>query len=245
MLSQTAARTLFGGANPIGRFVSTGKIFESKDALQVVGVAPTSASSIRAIRSASSSTSRSTQDPAPVTAVAGSRRFRSRAPGRRPSAPRSTKSTPRLLVGAIRPLDEIVEAKLSNEKLLALLSACFGVLALALTAVGVYGVIAYAVQRRTQEIGIRLALGAERAAVARMMMRDVALLAVRGHSCSAPRARSRPRAPCAPCSSPFAPADYSLLAAAAALLFLIAAAAGYLPARRAARLDPMDALRQE
>src|SRR5664279_868034 len=87
---------------------------------------------------------------------------------------------PTVFVGTIHPLNERVEAQLGNEKLLAILSTCFGVLALAVTAVGVYGVIAYAVQRRTQEIGIRLALGAERAAVSRMMMRDVARLAFAG-----------------------------------------------------------------
>ena len=104
---------------------------------------------------------------------------------------------PTLLVGAIRPLAEIVDSQLGNEKLLALLSACFGVLSLALIAVGVYGVLSYAVERRTQEIGIRLALGAERGAVARMMMRDVARLAAAGTLLGA-AAPSPPRAPCAP-----------------------------------------------
>ena len=136
-----------------------------------------------------------------------------------------------------------MEAQLGNERLLALLSACFGALALTLTAVGVYGVIAYAVQRRTQEIGIRLALGAEPAAVSRMLMWDVASLAAAGTLLGAAGAVAATRA-LRTMLFAFAPADYSLLLTAAALLFLIAAAAGYLPARRAARLDPVHALRQ-
>jgi ABC-type antimicrobial peptide transport system permease subunit len=151
---------------------------------------------------------------------------------------------PALFVGAIHPLAESVEAQLSNEKLLALLSTCFGLLALALTAVGVYGVIAYAVQRRTREIGIRLALGAERGAVSRMMMRDVALLALAGTLLGGAGAIAATRA-LRTMLFAFAPADYSLLLAAAALLVLIAGVAAYLPARRAARLDPMNALRQQ
>ena len=150
---------------------------------------------------------------------------------------------PTLLVGAIQPLGAKRGSPLSNEKLLALLSACFGVLALALTAVGVYGVIAYTVQRRTQEIGIRLALGAERAAVSRMIMRDVGLLVFAGTLLGAAGAFAAARA-LRTMLFEFAAADYSLLLAAAGLLFLIAAAAGYLPARRAARVDPMNALRQ-
>jgi ABC-type antimicrobial peptide transport system permease subunit len=136
-----------------------------------------------------------------------------------------------------------VEGSLSNEKLLAMLSACFGVVALALTAVGVYGVIGYTVQRRTQEIGIRLALGAERAAVSRMIMRDVGLLVVAGTLLGAAGAFGAARA-LRSVLFEFAAADYSLLLAAAGLLFVVAAAAGYLPARRAARVDPMHALRQ-
>ena len=151
---------------------------------------------------------------------------------------------PTLLVGVIHPLAEGVESQLSNEKLLALLATCFGLLALSVTAVGVYGVIAYGVQRRTQEVGIRLALGAERAAVSRLIMRDVAVLALTGTVLGAAGAIAATRT-LRRMLFAFGPADYSLLLAAALVLWLIATAAGYLPARRAARLDPMSALRRE
>ena len=242
VLSQTAARIVFGRANPLGRFVSTGKTFESKDALQVVGVA-------QDVRFANPREPFGfvlyvplTQDPAPVTAVL----VRTDGdPARVVSAVRDAfhEVDSTLLVGAIQPLGAKVEGSLGNEKLLAMLSACFGVLALALTAVGVYGVIGYTVQRRKQEIGIRLALGAERAAVSRMIMRDVGLLVFAGTLMGAAGAFGAARA-LRSVLFEFAAADYSLLLAEAALLFLIAAAAGYLPARRAARVDPMDALRQ-
>jgi predicted permease len=242
VLSQTAARTLFGGANAVGRFVSTGKTFESKDALEVVGVA-------QDVRFANPREPFGfvlyvplTQDPAPVTAVV----VRTASdPARVASAVRGAfrEVDPTLLVGAIQPLGASVEGHLSNEKLLALLSTCFGVLALALTAVGVYGVIAYTVQRRTQEIGIRLALGAERAAVSRMIMCDVGLLVLAGTVLGAAGALVATRA-LRTVLFEFAASDYSLLVVAACVLFAIAGAAGYLPARRAARLDPMSALRQ-
>ena len=243
VLSQNAARTVFGGADPIGRFVSTGKVFESKDALQVVGVA-------HDVRFFNPRDPFGfvlyvplTQDPAPVTAVEV--RGGSDA-ARLAGAVRGAfhEVDPSLMVGAIRPLADNVEAQLSNEKMLAMLSACFGVLALGLTTVGVYGVIAYAVQRRTQEIGIRLALGAERAAVSRMMMRDVGLLVLAGTVLGAAGAIAATQV-LRTMLFDFAAADYSLLVGAAGVLFVMAAAAGYLPARRAARLDAMSALRQE
>jgi ABC-type antimicrobial peptide transport system permease subunit len=105
-------------------------------------------------------------------------------------------------------------------------------------------VVAYSVQRRTQEVGIRLALGAGRAAVSRMIMRDVAVLALTGTLIGATGAITATRA-LRTMLFAFGPADYSLLLAAATLLLPISAAAGYLPARRAARLDPMSALRQQ
>ncbi len=242
VLGRTAALTLFGDANPIGRFVSTARSFEAKDALQVVGVAADVRFSNPRDPFGFVIYVPLTQDPAPVTAV-----FVRTASGQAhlAAAVRAAfhEADPTLLVGAIHPLAESVEAQLGNERLLAMLSACFGALALTLTAVGVYGVIAYAVQRRTQEIGIRLALGAEPGAVSRMLMWDVASLAAAGTLLGAAGAVAATRA-LRTMLFAFAPADYSLLLTAAALLFLIAAAAGYLPARRADHLDPVHALRQ-
>jgi hypothetical protein len=183
-----------------------------------------------------------TQDPAPVTTVLvrGLQGGRGLVGGMRAAF---HEVDPTLLVGTIRPLGEAVEAHLGNEKLLALLSMCFGVLALVLTAVGVYGVIAYAAQRRTQEIGIRLALGAGRRAVAWMMLRDVSALALAGTALGAGGAVAVTRGLSSMLFA-FQGSSYWWMVSAAAVLLLIALAAGCIPARRAARLDPMSALRQ-
>jgi len=128
--------------------------------------------------------------------------------------------------------------------MVAVLSSAFGILALLLATVGLYGVIAYAVQRRTQEIGVRIALGASRIQVTGLLLRDMAqLLAIGlGMGLAATLAlgnwvRSL--------LFGITPHDPAMLAAAAAILTLVAFGAAYLPARRASRLHPMQALRQE
>lgn len=117
-------------------------------------------------------------------------------------------------------------------------------LALILTSVGVYWVIAYSVERRTQEIGIRLALGAARRQVAGMLLRELGPLVLASLVLGAAATLFVTRT-LRTMLYGVAAGDVSLLAAAALALTLIAALAAYLPARRAARLDPMDALRQE
>ena len=243
VLNQTAARAVFGRANPIGRFISDNKVFESKNALQVIGVA-------QDVRFFNPRDPYGfvlyvplAQSPMPVTAVLVRA---ANDPARLASAVRTAfrEVDPAVFVGAIHPLAESVEAQPRQRKTPRPPLHLFRRARSRPDGVGVYGVIAYAVQRRTQEIGIRLALGAERAAVSRMMMRDVARLAFAGTLLGAAGAIAATRA-LRTMLFAFAPADYSLLLVASALLFLIAAAAGYLPARRAARLDPMNALRQQ
>ena len=151
---------------------------------------------------------------------------------------------PGLAIGEVRPLADHIDSDLGQDRTLALLSTCFALLAMVLTCVGVYGVISYAVERRTREIGIRLALGAGRGTVAGMLMRDVAALIGVSVVVGGAGAVGLTRAMRAMLFG-FSPEDYFLLLLAALLLAVVAAAAGWLPARRAARLDPMDALRQE
>ncbi len=128
--------------------------------------------------------------------------------------------------------------------MIAALTAGFGALALTLTCVGVYGVISFAVERRTREIGIRLALGARRRQVTVMIIRELGLVlaasAILGGAGAVAAARSlRSLLFGIPAN------DYSMLAWSALLLLTVATAAAYVPARRAARLDPAGALRQE
>ena len=127
---------------------------------------------------------------------------------------------------------------------MALLSGAFGVLALVLASVGIYGVVAYGVERRTQEIGIRLALGATRRQVSGLLMRDLAAVLATGLALGGAGVLALGKWVRAMLFD-VTPYDPPVLLSAAALLSMVAAVAAYLPARRAARLDPMRALRQE
>jgi putative ABC transport system permease protein len=130
------------------------------------------------------------------------------------------------------------------ERMIAALSAAFGVLATLLAAVGLYGVMSFAVARRTREIGIRMALGAERRRVLGLVLGDVALLAGLGIAIglTGSVALSRLLGSQLFGVSHWDPLTLALATAALALVTLLA---GWLPAQRATRLDPMTALRHE
>jgi len=133
---------------------------------------------------------------------------------------------------------------LLRERLMAMLSGFFGVLAAGLAMLGLYGVISYIVARRRNEIGIRVALGAQYGQVVGMVMREAAVLLLIGMLIGtglALAAGSSARS----LLFGLKPYDPLTLVAACGLLGLIAAAASFVPARRAARLDPMAALRHE
>ena len=85
-------------------------------------------------------------------------------------------AAPGLKLQSVSPVTELLGASIRQERTVAVLSAAFGLLALVLASVGLYGVIAYAVERRTQEIGIRIALGASRTQVTRLLLSDIAQL---------------------------------------------------------------------
>ncbi|SPE41292.1 conserved membrane hypothetical protein [Candidatus Sulfopaludibacter sp. SbA3] len=147
-------------------------------------------------------------------------------------------------VGAVATLQQKIDSGLVHERMMALLSACFGLLALVLTSVGVYGVIVYAVERRTREIGIRLALGAARRQVAAMLLRELGLLVLASLMLGIAATLAATRT-IQTLLYGIAASDFVTVAAAALALALVAALAAWIPARRAAHLDPMDALRTE
>ena len=120
----------------------------------------------------------------------------------------------------------------------------FFALALALAMIGLYGVMSYNVARRRNEIGIRMALGAEQSRVLRMVLREVAILIVIGLAIGLGAAIGTTRF-VESFLYGMKPNDPWTLALSAAVLALVAALAGFLPARRASRLDPMTALRDE
>jgi predicted permease len=133
---------------------------------------------------------------------------------------------------------------LTQERVTALLSAFFAALALLLASIGLYGLMSYAVTRRTREIGIRVALGAQRENVLWIVLRETLALAMIGLAIGIPCAI----AVCRLISSllfGLSPSDLPTIAAVSLLLLLVALFAGYLPARRASAIDPIVALRAE
>jgi predicted permease len=133
---------------------------------------------------------------------------------------------------------------LLRERLMAALSGAFGLLAALLATLGLYGVIAYMVARRRNEIGVRIALGADRGRVVRLVLRESVFLLAGGLTAGTLLALWASRA-AATLLYGLKPYDPATLAAAAALLTAVALLASYAPARRAAALEPMAALREE
>jgi ABC-type antimicrobial peptide transport system permease subunit len=137
-----------------------------------------------------------------------------------------------------------VNDSLSNERLIALLSISFGALAALMAAIGLYGVLAYATAQRTREIGIRIALGARRQTVVRLVLADVVWLAGISIAAALPVAMLASRAVRSQLYD-VSPADPLVLVCGVVLIALVTLLAASLPARRAANVDPMQALRME
>jgi ABC-type antimicrobial peptide transport system permease subunit len=151
---------------------------------------------------------------------------------------------PNLTVVKFETFAEQVDGQFSQERLIARLTMMFGLLALVLASVGLYGVTAYTVARRTSEIGIRMALGAGRGSVVGMVMREAMLQALVGLAIGVPVALLCVRLLKTQLYG-VAGQDVGVLAGAAAVLIASACIAGLIPAQRAASTDPVKALRTE
>ena len=138
----------------------------------------------------------------------------------------------------------MIKATLLRERLMATLSGFFGLLSLLLACIGLYGMLSYGVASRTNEIGIRMALGAQRRDVLWLILREALLVAIAGVVVGAPLIFAVTRL-ASTLLFGLTPTDPVSLLLAALLMLAVALVAGYLPSRRATRLDPMIALRCE
>lgn len=150
---------------------------------------------------------------------------------------------PRIIVD-FQTLSRQLAGSLQRERMLAVLSALFGSVALALAVLGLYGVMAYSVARRRQELGVRIALGALRARVVRLVLGEVGAVVAIGLVLGIAGARAA-----STLVQPFlygtAPADPRMYISGAVVLTAVALVAGLIPAWRAARVDPIEALREQ
>jgi putative ABC transport system permease protein len=245
IVNQAFARRLTGGANPVGRrFWRQRTPREPQTLYEIVGLVKDTKyidlrEDFRPIAFLASS-----QDPRPdLTALV---LLRSRLPLAevRSAVKRAVADVSPAIVIDFDTMPNLIQGSLLRERLMATLSGFFGVLAVLLAGIGLYGVLSYMVARRTNEIGIRMALGADRVRVVNLMMREAAGLLVTGLALGLTLAWIAARA-AGSLLYGLKARDPGTLALAAASLAVISMAASYLPSRRAARLDPLVALREE
>jgi predicted permease len=250
IINESFARQFFPRQNPIGRHIGFGTDLGTKTTMEIIGVVkdikytdlredipvqvflPYLASGFTG-QSQMTVYLRTTGDPAPVMRAA------------REKVHELDAGVP---IYRMRTTEEQVSNSLSSERMIASLSAVFGFLATLLATIGLYGVMAYAVARRTREIGIRMALGAEKGNVIWMVMREVLVLVGVGVAAGVPAAYAIARISGHWISGMLfglSATDPVIIALAAFSMASVALLAGFFPARRASQVDPIVALRYE
>jgi predicted permease len=245
VLNQALAREYFPNQNPIGKSFTTSDAKNNRVPYRIVGIcADTRYASLR-------------EEPPPVfylnyrqaPEIDWGMTFAVRTSMPRaviaPTLRRAVKAVDQNLpLMGIRTQQEQIDQLLMNEHVFADLTVAFGVLALVLASIGIYGILAYSVSRRTNEIGIRMALGARADQVMRMVLGEAGWMAVIGIAAGLGGALALGRVITSLLYGLKA-WDPETLAGAAGVLALVALAASWIPARRAAGIDPMKALRHE
>jgi predicted lysophospholipase L1 biosynthesis ABC-type transport system permease subunit len=244
------ARHFFGAANPIGRMLRYRVGKGASEPIQVIGVAKDAKYQSLREKTLPTLFLPMSQDSALGSAIALSVAITAelRIPGGAAAAIPVVRSvisevSPTLSTSFVTFAAQVAQS-LTAERLLATLSGFFGALALLLATMGLYGVMAYNVARRRNEIGIRMALGAAQRRVAAMVLGEVGGLIVAGFVFGIVLSLATTRL-----ISSFlfglTPTDAGTFGASMSLLALVAMLAAYMPARRASRVDPMEALREE
>ena len=241
MINEAAARKFFPNENPIGqRF---GHSVEQTGQLEIVGM----------VRDAKYDSLRDAAPPTMYVPYVQTRALSTVVEVRTAGDPASVTPAIREAVRQIDPnlplIDvstqlEQVERRLQSEKVFAQAYALFGAVATVIAAVGLFGLMSYNVARRTNEIGIRMALGAQRQDVLRLVMRESMIVVVVGVVIGVATALGAGRLVAALLFG-MAATDAFTIAGAVTLMVVVSALAGFLPARRAARVDPMVALRYD
>ena len=250
VVNETFAKYFFGSENPIGRRFGY-RSMNDAGGIEIVGVVKDSFyADMRQGSRDDNETPRVVYTPYQQSQELNEMTFYIRGAGNASAAmPEQLRQTVRradagMPVFEMQTMEQTVDEALFNERMLALLSASFGLLATGLAAIGLYGVMSYTVARRTREIGIRIALGAERRTVLWLVLREVALMTVIGIGAGVPGALALSRLVQSQLYG-IQPSDPMTLMIAALTLSAVGLFAGYLPARRAASVQPVLALRYE
>ncbi len=242
IISEKMARYFYGTLNPIGRRFGFGR--GNPTDIEIVGVAKDGKDLDLKTEAARVVYVPYTQD----EGLGGMTFFVRTASEGAPSADALRRLVRRLdaaiPVVDVKSMRAVANDSLFIDRMVAMLTAAFGALATLLAAVGLYGVMSYAVARRTREIGLRMALGAARGSVVWLVMREVTVLVIVGLGFGLPLAIAFSRAVHSQLFQ-VSPADPLTLAASSVTLAAVALLAGYVPAASASRVDPMLALRHE
>ena len=246
IVNETFANHYFKDQNPIGRNFTFDDDTDNGSMLEIVGV----------VGDMKSSDARETPGPTvyrPILQIANEAAYSVALQVRtggdpnllaQPVRQAITDINDKVPIFGVTSLEDQVHEQLKQDRLIAQLVSFFGALALILASIGLYGVMAQGVVRRTNEIGIRMALGARGGNIAWMILRETLVLVVIGLVIGVPTALLAAKFISAQLFG-LRPADPAALIGAAVVLTLVALFAGYFPARRASRVNPLNALRYE